>query len=209
MLPRLRYLVNLRYLKLIGNLPLADERNDFHPLADIRNLHGLEIVSNEVVHDLRPLTHCRKLRQLKVSGYSVLQDLSALAGTSVEHLEVHTLAKTMSGASIDLGTLAGTPVRHLSIQHSDFARGLYSLPADLPLTELRITNRAERRSLLGVARWTSLTRVGVAGLPTPAEVAELGRLPNLRHLDLYDVPEQDVERVDGLDGVTVEVHARW
>jgi energy-coupling factor transporter ATP-binding protein EcfA2 len=202
MLPRLRHLVNLRYLKLIGNLPLADERTGRHPLAGIHNLVGLEIVSNEVVHDLSPLLRCRNLRVLKVSGYSVLQDLSALAHASVEELELRTVTKTTSGASIDLRTLAGARVRRLAIQHADFARGLYSLPADLPLVELFVTNRAERRSLLGIARWPSLTHVAANGLPTAAEIAELGKLADLRRLDLYEVSEEEAAAV-ALPGVTV------
>lgn len=201
MLPRLRHL-DLRYLRLIGNLPLADERNHLYPFADIPNLFGLEIVSNEVVHELSPLLRCPNLRVLKVSGYSVLRDLSALAHASVEDLELRTVTKTMSGASIDLATLAGAPVRRLSVQHPDFARGLYSLPADLPLVELRITNRAERRSLLGIARWPSLTRVSVNGLPTSAEIAELGKLTDLRRLELSEVSEEDADAV-ALPGVTV------
>lgn len=202
MLPRLRYLVNLRYLKLIGNMPLADERKALYPLADISNLHGLEIVSNEVVHDFSPLVRCRNLRELKVSGYSVLQDLSALSSTAVEHLTLQTVTKTMSGASIDLGTLAGCPVRHLTVQHPDFARGLYSLPEDLPLAELRVANRAGQRSLLGIARWPSLTAVAVHGVPTRAEVNELRELANLRRLDLYAVSSASVT----LPGVEVRLH---
>jgi hypothetical protein len=96
----------------------------------------------------------------------------------------------------------------LSVQHSDFARGLYSLPDDLPLTELAITNRAERRSLLGVDRWPSLTAVAVHGVPTTAEVEEIGRLPHLRRLDLYGVPEEEAGAVvvEALPDVTVHVH---
>lgn len=210
MLPRLRHLVNLRGLKLIGNVPLADERTDRYPLADISNLYDLEIVSNEVVHELTPLVRCPKLRVLKVSGYSMLQDLSALATMSVDRLTLRTITRTMSGASIDLDTLAGAPVRQLYVQHSDFARGLYSLPEDLPLVELGVTNRAEGRSLLGITRWPSLTTVAANGVLTREEVKELGQLANLRRLDLYGVPEDDVGATDGmaeaLPSVAVHVH---
>jgi hypothetical protein len=207
MLPRLRHLVHLRHVRLIGLLPLADERAGRYPLADIPNLYGLEIVANEVVHDLEPLVRCRNLRVLKVSGYSVLHDLSALARTSVEHLELHTLARTLAGGPADLATLAGAPVRRLSVQHPDFARGLFALPDDLPLTELYVTNRAERRSLLGIGRWPSLTTVGVAGVPTRAEVAELGLLTELRDIHLYDVPPG--ADVPALPGVTVHIHRAY
>lgn len=203
-LPRLRHLTNLTHLKLIGNVQLADERSDLHPLADIRDLRSLEIANNELVHDLAPLVRCRALRELSLTGNSILHDLSVLARTSVNRLSLHVITKTVSGASIDLATLAGASLRHLSIAHPNLAGGLYSLPIDLPLTELHLTNRADRRSLLGISRWPTLTTVRVVGVPTKQEFEELRRLPNLSHLDLDDVSEADIETAQGvLDGVDV------
>src|SRR5882724_5413301 len=43
-LPRLRHLTTLTALKIIGN---ADTPADVYPLADLRNLHSLDIVANE------------------------------------------------------------------------------------------------------------------------------------------------------------------
>lgn len=206
MLHRLRHL-DLKYLKLIGNMSLADERDDHYPLADIPNLHSLEIVANEVVKELSSLVRCRRLRVLTVSGFSMLRDLSALARTSVERLTLKTVTRTTSGATIDLGTLAGAPIRHLTVQHPDFARGLYSLPEDLPLVELHVTNRGAQRLLLGIVRWPALTTVTVNGVPTDAEVDELRQLTNLRRLNLEDVPKEEAHAIGGaLPGVEIHVN---
>jgi hypothetical protein len=95
----------------------------------------LEIVPNELVHDLEPLARLRHLRKLTNVRVQRAADLSALARTLVESPTIHTVTKTMSSGLIDLRTLASARIHHLSIQHPDFAHGLRSLPADLPLTD--------------------------------------------------------------------------
>jgi hypothetical protein len=182
LLPRLRHLTTLQALKLLGDVPLADIRDGLYPLADIHNLRNLEIVANELVQHLSPLIRCRKLHSLKISGYSALRDVSALAKTGIERLTLHPLGRTANRGAIDLATLSGARITYLSIHHPALGDGLTSLPADLPLAELEVTNRASQRSLVGIDRWPGLEKVSVHGTLAEAEVEALMELPRLRYL---------------------------
>lgn len=199
LLRRLRYLSTLKALKIIGNVALDNRREGEYPLASMESLHSLDIVANETIHDLAALVRCRTLRSLRVSGYSALQDLSALATCTVERLTLHSIARTINRALVDLATLAGARITYLSIQHPRLAASLDALPADLPLVELELTNRAEQRSLLGVDRWPTLEKVTANGVPTAPEVEALAELPRLRHLVLYSAgPVVELERLQPL-----------
>jgi hypothetical protein len=208
MLPPLGHLTTLHAVKLIGDLALASDRDGMRPLAAVPRLRRLEIASNEVVRDLRPLTDCAALRVLIISGYSGLWDLSALSRCAVVKLRLHTIGRTVHSYPA-LDTLAGARLRALSVRHPGLADGLHPLPADLPLTELAIRNRAENRSLRGIQRFPRLKKVTVTGVPRPEEVAALCELPQLRHLVLHDpYPSADLARLrplaDRLKGI--ELH---
>jgi hypothetical protein len=185
MLAPLRHLTTLRKVKLNGNVALASDRDGLRPLAALPQLQRLEIISNEVVRDLRPLADCAALRVLIITGYSTLRDLSGLADSSVEELRLLTIGTTVHNSPA-LDTLAGAGLRSLSLKHDGLADGLYPIPDDLPLTELAIHNKAERRSLLGIERFPQLKKVTVTGVLRPEEVAALGELPRLRRLGLHD-----------------------
>jgi hypothetical protein len=194
----LRHLTTLRAVKLIGDLTLVSDRDGMHPLAALPRLRKLEIASNEIVRDLRPLADCIALRVLIITGYSALRDLSGLRDSSVVELRLHTIGRTVHRFA-DLGTLSGTRLRALSLRHPELARGLHSIPADLPLTELAIRNRATERSLLGIERFPLLEKLTVNGPLLPEEMAALRDLPQLRHLVLREpYPLADLARLQPL-----------
>jgi hypothetical protein len=165
------------------------------PLAALPRLRRLEIASNEIVRDLAPLADCAALRVLIISQYSALRDLSGLAASPVEDLRLLTIGRTVHSYP-DLATLSGVRLRSLSLRHPGVSGGLQAIPADLPLTELAVQNRAESRSLLGIERLSSLEKVSVNGVLLDEEVAALGELPRLRHLVLHDPnPLADLARL--------------
>lgn len=195
MLSSLRHLTTLRAVRLIGDLALASGRDGMHPLAALPRLRQLEIAANEIVRDLRPLANCAALRVLIISKYSALRDLSGLTGSSVVELHLRTIGRTVHSYPV-LNTLAGAALRSLSLRHPSLSRGLYPIPADLPLTELAIHNRADDRSLLGIERFPQLSKVTVTGVPLAEDVAALGKLPGLRHVVLHDpAPLADLARL--------------
>lgn len=198
MLSPLRHLTTLRAVKLIGDLALVSDRDGMRPLAALQRLRRLEIASNEIVRDLHPLADCAVLRVLIISGYSALRDLSGLKGSPVQELRLLTIGRTVHGYP-SLGTLAGTGLSSLTIRHPGLSGGLDPLPADLPLTELAVHNRADSRSLLGIERFPLLAKVTVTGVPQPKEIAALCALPGLRHLVLHDAhPVADLARLQPL-----------
>jgi hypothetical protein len=178
----LRHFTRVRAVRCIGDISPLD------PLADVPNLHTLELRANSVVRDLGPLAACRTLRVLILLMCEWLVDLSPLADSTVVDLALHRVDKA------DLASLRDVPLQRLRIQHPDLAGGLHPLPDTLPLRELSLDNPATRRSLLGVERWTTLERISVAGGPNAEETAALAALPVLRHLVL--------DRVDSLADLT-------
>ncbi|MBP2324951.1 putative ATPase [Kibdelosporangium banguiense] len=184
LLPRLRHLTTLTALKVIGDVALEDGRDGIYPLAALRSLRSLEIVANQTIRDLSPLARSHTLRVLRITGHSKLIDLSALAGCTVQRLTLLPVARTERDSMMDLTTLAGAPLTSLSINHPRLATGLHDLPGELPLVDLEIINRPDKRSLLGIERFTALEKVTVHGVPADAEVEALATLPALRHLVL-------------------------
>ncbi|MQA08574.1 MAG: NACHT domain-containing protein [Pseudonocardiaceae bacterium] len=205
-LTRLRHLRTLTAVQLIGDVALGAHTEGRFPLAEMPNLHDLEMRSNEVVSDLSGLTGCRALRTLRVSGYSALRDMSMLAELDVEELHLHPTPQFRNRRVPELGTLTGSRLRRLSTNHPKLASGLHPLPADLPLEELTLDARAEQRSLLGVDRFPALQAVTANGVPSLDEVRALGGLPVLRRLVLHDArPVDDLVRLRPLDSVRVEL----
>ncbi|NRN65796.1 NACHT domain-containing protein [Kibdelosporangium sp. 4NS15] len=205
-LPRLKHLRTLTAVQLIGNIAIADRSAGLYPLADLPALRHLEIRSNEVLRSLRGLAGCVSLRSVWISGYAnALRDLSTLAELNVTELRLH-IPGYRGGSVPALKSLTGAGLQRLSIRHPQLADGLHPLPDDLPLTELAVDMRPERRSLLGIERWPTLTTVSAQGIPTAEEVRELSRLPALRQLTLNNVQSiEDLVRLRPLGSLRIEL----
>ena len=165
----LRHLGQLRHLCCLGDFRSLDS------VADMPALHRLELMQNEQLTTLTPLSRCRTLRTLEISQYPELTDLSELARGTVEDLSLHFVRA-------DLGSLQGAPVKRLRIRDRRLADGLHALPADLPLVELTLDDRADSRNLTGLERWPSLTHLTLAAPLSPAELHQLRDLPQLTTL---------------------------
>jgi hypothetical protein len=183
----------LRYLNRLTNVQFRGDLTPLDPLAAIPNLRRLSLMANEVVRDLSPLAGCRSLRALALTGCPMVEDLAPLAGTSVEELELHQMMR------VRFGTLRGVRLRALNVRDRTLADGLRQLPADLPLRELAVENRAEDRNLRGIERWPGLEVVSISGVPGAEEAAALAALPNLRRLRVRE-PESagDLARLEPL-----------
>ncbi len=183
---RVQYLRHLRKLTVVscrGDLTPLD------PLAAIPGLHRLELLQNTALRSLDPLIAARNLRVLHLASCPLLRDLSPLARTGVSELHLY----LMNAA---LETLSGAQITRLVIRDRTLATGLTPIPADLPLTELVLDNRAPDRSLRGIERLTALTHVEFFGTPDSEEVAALRQLPTLTSLTAHQP-----DTVDALVGL--------
>jgi hypothetical protein len=166
----------LKYLNRLTNVQFRGDLTPLDSLAAIPNLRRLSLMANEVLRDLSPLAGCQSLRTLALTGCPLVENFAPLAGTSVEELGLHQMTR------VRFGTLTGVRLRGLSVRDRMLSDGLHPLPADLPLRELAVDNRAQDRNLRGIERWPGLEAVSFFGVPGAEEVAALAALPNLRHL---------------------------
>jgi hypothetical protein len=171
------YLAGLACLRCVGDAHPLD------PIGAMPRLRRLDLFQNCSVYDLTPLTQSRTLRELRVTNCTWLRDLSPLARTQIDVLAVYS-------TDVDLSTLSGARVRRLEISHHALDTGLDKLPADLPLEELEIDNMVWK--LNGIERWPGLMRVSVRGKPDADDVKALANLPALRHLEVKDVPANEL-----------------
>jgi hypothetical protein len=166
----------LKYLNRLTNVQFRGDLTPLDSLAAVPNLRRLSLMANEVVRDLSPLAGCRSLRTLALTGCPLVENLAPLADTFIDELGLHQMTR------VRFGTLSGVRLRSLSVRDRTLADGLSPLPADLPLRELEVDNRAEDRDLRGIERWPGLEVVSIFGVPSAEEAAALAALPNLRHL---------------------------
>ncbi|GAA2803527.1 NACHT domain-containing protein [Saccharopolyspora taberi] len=167
-----RHLTKLRSIRCRGSVDALEA------LVAAPRLRHLEFMQNEILRDLGPLRKCETLRSLVLTQCTGLRDLSPLRDTRIEELSLH------FGAA-DLASLQGAPIRKLSIRHRGLDGGLHPLPEDLPLEELVLDSRFDRRVLDGIQRWSGLRRVRLHGEPTEAETRLLRELPQLAQLHVY------------------------
>jgi NACHT domain len=187
---------HLRHLTRLTNVCCLGDLHPLDPLAAVPNLRRLELMQNEVVRDLSPLVGCRTLRALCLTSCPLVLDLAPLADSTVEELELHMM-------KADLATLRGAGLRRLGIRDRRLAQGLDPLPADLPLRELAIDNRAADRNLRGIQRWRSLEQVAIFGAPRPDDLAALADLPLLRRLDVRQAASREA-----VAGIVASLRAR-
>jgi hypothetical protein len=176
----------LRHLRGLLHLNIPGDLTPLTPVAEIPDLTRLSLFQTYALRDLGPLRRSTSLRTLQLSGCTFLTDLTPLRDTAISELHLHHMERA------DLSTLVGAAIKTLVLRDGRLPHGLAPIPAELPLVHLRIDNLADRRNLRGIGLRPGLTRVECAGIPTPEEIAELSRLPNLRDLVLRDLVLRDL-----------------
>ena len=177
----------LHHLSGLHHLNVPGDLTPLNPVAEIPNLVRLTLFQNYALRDLAPLQASESLRALQLSGCTFLVNLAPLRDTRIEELHLYHMERA------DLATLADAHLTTLAIRDDRLAEGLNPIPARLPLRKLRIDNLPDRRNLRGVSRWTTLERIECAGIPTPEEIAELRRLPDLRDLAVRAPADRSAE----------------
>ncbi|MEU4420796.1 NACHT domain-containing protein [Actinoplanes sp. NPDC024001] len=186
---------DLMYLNRLTAVAVRGDVMPLNPLAAISSLRRLKLMQNDVVRDLSPLAQRRSLRSLSLIRCSALRDLSGLAGSTVVDL-------SLFQTPADLSTLHAAPLRMLTVRHPDLHDGLAALPDGLPLSALKITNRAEDRRLDGLDRFPRLRWLSITGAPTDDDLAALAASP----VSVLTVEEpRTLKTLYGLAGTGVRV----
>ncbi|WP_059009489.1 NACHT domain-containing protein [Streptomyces specialis] len=163
-----------------GNHPLpAPVLSPFHP----GNLVRLHLEQNNLLWHLEFLRGCDRLTTVRIERCPSLVDITALDEAPVESLAI------LRCERIDLRGLVGcTALKRLELGLPGLThtyRDLAALPLNAELEELTLRAACADVSLVGVRRWTGLSRLALAERRlTEEEAGELSALPRLGSLAL-------------------------
>ena len=211
LVPSLRYLSNLRQLRITPQLTQAaleamrgisllewlyvsvdDELTDLSAVGTFAQLKELFIQNCLAVSDLSTLSNLGSLRQLYLTNCKSLANLAPLAGLQ----GLSALTVTQATLLHDLAALAGlTGLSHLDLGGCGVA-DLAPLAGLTQLTQLDLS-RSAVTDLAPLAGLTQLTQLDLSGCGV-ADLAPLAGLTQLTQLDLSRCPIADLAPLAGL-----------